>query len=79
MRPLSFLSKSLVLGFILSLIVSASRPQITNVTNDQSTPIPGAGHDYIHMLDETVNPANGSVSLRLNVPLAQTAGDRATI
>jgi len=36
--------------------------QITNVTNQTSTPIPGAGHDYIHMLNETVNPANGSVS-----------------
>ena len=30
--------------------------QITNVTNSTSTPIPGAGHDYIKMLSETVEP-----------------------
>jgi RHS repeat-associated protein len=43
--------------------------QITNVTNDQSTPIPGAGHDYIKLFNETVNPANGSVSIRIGVPV----------
>ena len=48
--------------------------QITNVTNNTSTPIPGAGHDYIKMLSETVNPANGSVSLRLNVPVPPGRG-----
>ena len=42
--------------------------QITNVTNSTSTPIPGAGHDYIKMLSETVNPANGSVSIRIQTP-----------
>src|SRR5207248_11271730 len=31
-------------------------------------PIEGAGHDYIKMLNETVNPANGSVSVRTQVP-----------
>jgi RHS repeat-associated protein len=49
-------------------LVPSSRAQITNVTNDQSTPIPGAGHDYIKMLTETVNPSNGSVSLRIQAP-----------
>lgn len=49
--------------------------QITNVTNDQSTPILGAGHDYIKLLNETVNPSNGSISLRIHVPVAP---DRAT-
>jgi hypothetical protein len=41
--------------------------QLTNVTNDQQTPIPGAGLDYIKMFNETVNPANGSVSLRIDM------------
>jgi hypothetical protein len=54
---------------LLSLTVSASRAQIANVTDSTSTPVPGLGHDYIHMLAETVNPANGSVSLRIHVPL----------
>src|SRR6266571_4356414 len=43
--------------------------QITNVTDDTSTPIPGAGHNYLGELNEAVNPANGSVSLRLQVPV----------
>lgn len=39
-----------------------------------STPIPGAGHDYIHMLDETVNPANGSLSIRIQLPIPKSRG-----
>jgi hypothetical protein len=74
MSPLRLLSKSLAFGLGLFLTIPTSRSQITNVTNDQSTPIPGAGHDYIKLLSETVNPANGSVSLRLNVPVPQGRG-----
>jgi YD repeat-containing protein len=48
--------------------------QVTNVTGDQAPPIPGAGHDYIHMLNETVNPANGSVSLRIELPVPPGRG-----
>lgn len=42
--------------------------QITNVTNDQATPMPGVGHDYIGILDEIVSPSNGSLSIRISVP-----------
>jgi hypothetical protein len=48
--------------------------QITNVANDTSTPIPGAGHDYIKMLSETVNPSNGSVSIRVQAPTPSGRG-----
>lgn len=48
---------------------SLAAQEVTGVTNDQSRPIPGAGHHYIHQLAETVDPANGSVSLRLAVPV----------
>ena len=58
----------------LCLTVSVGRGQITNVTNDQATPTPGVGHDYIRMLSETVNPANGSVSLRIQVPTTKGRG-----
>lgn len=51
------------------LTVCFAFSQIANVTDQTSTPIPGAGHDYFHMLTETVNPANGSVSLRIRVPV----------
>jgi hypothetical protein len=54
---------------ILLLISPLVYAQISNVGDDSSTPIPGGGHDYIHMHSETVNPANGSVSLRIQVPV----------
>jgi RHS repeat-associated protein len=59
------------------LIAPVVRAQITDVTNSTSTPIPGAGHDYIKMLSESVSPANGSVSLRLSAPVPR--GRRLTL
>jgi RHS repeat-associated protein len=66
--------RSLVVSFITLLIVSAASAQISNVTGDQAPPIEGAGHDYIHLLNETVNPGNGSVSLRINLPVPPSRG-----
>ncbi len=60
--------RRLYFALLLFFCTPAARAQITNVTNTTSTPIPGAGHDYIQALNETVNPANGSVSLRIQVP-----------
>ena len=48
--------------------------QITSIGDDTSTPIPGAGHDYMKMVNETVNPANGSVSIRIGVPMPPGRG-----
>jgi YD repeat-containing protein len=56
------------------LVLTPCRAQVTNSTDVQSTPIPGAGHDYIQLLNETVNPANGSVSLRINFPVPKSRG-----
>jgi len=54
--------------------VGLSFAQITNVTDVEATSIPGAGHDYLHMLDETVNPANGSLSVRIQGPVPKGRG-----
>jgi len=63
------LARSLfAVGCIALLLVAAGHGQITDVTNSTSTPIPGAGHDYIKLLNETVNPANGSASIRIQAP-----------
>src|SRR5882724_2970027 len=51
------------------LPIPLARAQIITVTNTTATPIPGTGHDYIKMLSETVSPASGSVSLRIEVPM----------
>jgi RHS repeat-associated protein len=64
-----FSTRHVVVLSALFLFSSVTFGQVTNVTNDQSTPIQGAGHDYIKMLGETVNPANGSVSLRIQLPV----------
>jgi hypothetical protein len=59
---------------LFAFVSSALHAQITNVDNTTSTPIPGAGHDYIHLLSETVNPSNGSVSLRIQFPMPKGRG-----
>jgi hypothetical protein len=41
---------------------------------DLLTPIPGVPHDYINGLNETVNPADGSVSIRLPAPTPKERG-----
>jgi RHS repeat-associated protein len=54
-----------------------ARAQIQNVNNTTVVPTPGVGHDYIRLLEETVNPGNGSVSLRIKPPIP--AGRRLTL
>jgi RHS repeat-associated protein len=69
--------RRLIVGAVILLAVSFSsvaRAQITNVADDTIPPIPGVGHDYIHMLSETVNPANGTVSLKINLPTPKSRG-----
>jgi hypothetical protein len=39
------------------------------MTNSGAVPIPGAGHNYVRDLAETVNPATGSVSIRVRIPM----------
>ena len=51
------------------LFAPVAQAQITNVTDTTSTPVPGAGHNYLGILNETVNPANGSVSVSISTPV----------
>jgi hypothetical protein len=51
--------------FVLAVATHAQAPSVTLPT---FTPTPGVGHDYIGMLAETVNPATGAVSVRINLP-----------
>ena len=65
-----------LLKVVLALLALASiaSAQIPNVTDSTSTPVPGVGHDYIRTLAETVNPANGSVSVRIQAPIPKGRG-----
>ncbi len=42
--------------------------------DDIARPIPGSGHEYIHALAETVSPANGTVNLKLDIPVPKGRG-----
>ena len=48
--------------------------QLTSIGNDVARPVPGRGHDYIDFLAETVNPANGSVNLNIQLPAPKARG-----
>ena len=64
----------LAIVLVFSIIVPAAVAQLPSNTNTTATPIPGAGHDYLGDLTETVNPANGSISVRLPVIMPQGRG-----
>src|SRR5260370_20747829 len=61
---------------LLLALVAASLAwgQITTVNDMTSVPVPGSGREYIHLLNETVNPANGSLSVRIQVPMPAGRG-----
>lgn len=63
----------LVLGcaFLHSFVAGAQRIPLGD---DVAHPVPGAGHNYIHALSETVNPANGTVSLNIALPVPKGRG-----
>jgi hypothetical protein len=60
------------LALLACLAICACLPmeaQIVNPTDTVSPPTEGVGHDYLKMLNETVNPENGAVNLRIQVPV----------
>lgn len=57
-----------ILAISLFLFAATGRTQITTPTDTVASPIPGVGHDYIKMLNETVNPENGAVNLNISIP-----------
>lgn len=59
-----------VLNFVLLPLAWAQ----TNITYSPQIPTAGVGHDYIRLLDETVNPADGNLSVRINLPVSEGRG-----
>jgi len=69
------ISAGLFLGFLG--ITSFSRCQSSQpipFDGTVATPIHGVGHDYIDDLNETVSPATGSVSVRVQIPTPHDRG-----
>jgi RHS repeat-associated protein len=52
--------------FLTLCLAPPAHAQIPPTSDTTSTPIPGAGHNYLGGLAETVNPSNGSVSIRIH-------------
>lgn len=74
-----------VLGRVTSAVICAAliasvaetygqAPLLPSVNNQNQVPIPGTGHDYQHLLGETVNLSNGSVSFKLSFPISKERG-----
>jgi RHS repeat-associated protein len=74
MSPIRFHFRILIVASILALAPNQDRAQVSYVNNTTSTPVPGAGHDYIKLLSETVNPANGALSIRVQAPIPPDRG-----
>ncbi len=73
MRPSSSFLLILLLAF-LTLLSPVCLAQLPPVSSTTSTPIPGAGHDYLNGPAESVNPANGSASIRIPVIMPPSRG-----
>lgn len=56
---------------LVMLLVPACWGQLPQAGDTTSPPTPGVGHDYIHSPAETVNPANGSVSIRIPIRIPE--------
>jgi len=74
LRPANFVVCLSLSISVFLLACSATCAQVAGGGDDVATPIPGAGHDYIHLLSETVNPANGTVGVNIKLPTAAGRG-----
>jgi len=72
LRFASFATLPFALGFAPMALAQA--PDISTVNGQTQTPIPGSGHDYQHLLGETVDPSNGSVNFKISFPVAKSRG-----
>ena len=52
---------------VFSAILYAQQP-LSNINNITQTPKPGTPHDYLKDLNEIINPANGSVTIKIAAP-----------
>lgn len=72
-RLVSWLAIATFLGG-LNAAVRVYAQAITGIGDTTSTPVAGVPHDYISGLSETVNPANGALSIRLKTPTPHERG-----
>lgn len=74
-----WLPHSLYGGLVMAALVAlcsltVQGQQAPVVENLSAPPLPNAAHDYIRMLNETVDPMSGAVNLRINIPAPKGRG-----
>ncbi len=70
----SIISLAVTVVLSVALLPGSARAQLGPVDGATATPIPGAGHDYLQDLVDTVNPSDGSVSVRIKAPVPSGRG-----
>jgi hypothetical protein len=75
MPRFAFRLPQVLLSLLLVSQALAQAPLYVDRINMTSPPVPGSGHDYLRMLNDTVNPANGSLSVRIEAPVPKQRGD----
>ena len=66
---------SLAAAFFAALFIGSDAvAQMPPSSSTTSTPVPGAGHDYLGEIAETVNPATGSTSIRISATMPPGRG-----
>src|SRR6185312_11586041 len=72
-RDLSLVFIALILG--LGFCSEIRGQSIAGAVNaETATPVPGAGHNYVNLLNETVDPASGNVSISIAPPMPKGRG-----
>ena len=67
-------ASSSILIAAYGLVCALSHAQTVNLGDDVARPIPGAGHDYVKGLSETVNPTNGNLTIKIDLPVPKGRG-----
>src|SRR3954452_24756512 len=65
---------ALLVFFFASICIKPMGAQITRPTAEQAPPIPGTGQHHAGGLSESVNPATGALSIRINTDVAPARG-----
>jgi YD repeat-containing protein len=65
---------SLLAALTLIIFSNLARAQVVNITDTTNAPIPGSGHEYLGLVNETVNPANGSLSVSIPIQVPKGRG-----
>ena len=74
MRSPRMIARLAICCLLVALAVSPLFAQIPQRSDTTNTPVPGVGHNYVTSPIDTVNPANGALSIRIGVKMPSARG-----